>query len=715
MPLADIDGEVERDHVEADGIQDSSFITGDCDDEASAWVKQRARRFSPAFKMVGMHGRTARRRVWPPVSHELLLSCSAAARVFPYGEVQFRLAPNGVPANGTRTLTAAELEFGLPIKDDPISVNKDRRWEAVAELFGGGMPLKQTRRSLTATLEPEGALIHKMGRAQQEQRAFQATLAHSVFLAPRHVFGSKDWLELNNGGRRGRRTLRKLTLLANADDEDARRVLHIGDARSLLEGPGVSLSASSSLNGFLQKATTHRKHDYNRSAWVPERRDASKGGTRREWLQVDLGAECLVTAVGTRGRFPITCAYPDSATAREMGLLQHQRYTKITVATPSGEWTTRYSLSARSAGGRGWLFVGVFEANRNETTEAFVDLSVLSGGRATGGIVARYLRFEPLEFHGRPALRVGVYGLPLEGDALQSATAQSGTGQSVDEPCADLVGYTLGGGVLATAMPRGSHSLLNPKHITRVMRTFMTARDDEVAADAEAAGAAEEAALVAKATARVHSRRTPRQLCHHSYCDRYSSGSAHDSFESEPIARKRRVRARSFLSRTANWDDLESQFDDASLTEYDPDDDDHTVADAADINELASIEGGGATTDFDLDIAAAVALSLLETQMSAAARSVSWEDEEENGNYDCGSCATPSLSSSSVLVEMPSLADLSDEEADRASGDDQLRDYDHRHDDDDNHRDDSASQASSSVSMGSPGNSSRTWSVVSGL
>lgn len=120
---------------------------------------------------------------------------------------------------------------------------------------------------------------------------------------------------------------------------------------------------------------------------------------REAWLEVDLGADCCISHISTMGRFPPMMSWP-----------KNQRQFDVVNEDHSGweNWTTRYEVSVRAESGRSWMNLGAFRGNADMTSEVVHDLSVVLQSKCA--IRCRFLRFRPLGFRGKPALRVGVYG-----------------------------------------------------------------------------------------------------------------------------------------------------------------------------------------------------------------------------------------------------------------------------------------------------------------
>ena len=202
--------------------------------------------------------------------------------------------------------------------------------------------------------------------------------------------------------------------------EQPKNVAEEGRLRS-----GVSLHSRSHA-GPMQPAWTWAHS--NLSAWSPVKDDCDD-----DWLEVDLGEECMVTAVSTCGRRPSTTMWPPSGwggggVTEFEGSVQRawprewQRY--VVVATDRRglskpqEWVRRYELLCRQRRGCKWMTLGKFEGNDDSTSE--VAHSLRNFGPRGEGLRLRYVRFRPLSraeggFHVRKALRVCVFGERMDG------------------------------------------------------------------------------------------------------------------------------------------------------------------------------------------------------------------------------------------------------------------------------------------------------------
>lgn len=157
---------------------------------------------------------------------------------------------------------------------------------------------------------------------------------------------------------------------------------------------------------------------------------------KRNALEVDLGADCRVTFVSTQGQFPMI-----KRTIRETGL-------RIVRDELACRWVTKYELSYRQNHGHEWIVAGAnFEGNQDMLTEVAHKLDGPDGK----GIQCRYLRFLPLAFHGKPAMRIGVYGV-RGGSATEAARRDA---QPKDESLVHYAVHCLKEGANKRQVPGG--------------------------------------------------------------------------------------------------------------------------------------------------------------------------------------------------------------------------------------------------------------------
>ena len=200
--------------------------------------------------------------------------------------------------------------------------------------------------------------------------------------------------------------------------------------------------------------------------WAPDARDR-----KSDCLDLDLGRDCLVTHVATKGRAPAASIFPSAGDLQRWGYRRspvggrpspacHRELSVYDasvgysgpvfhcVAPGAGEsdYVARFELLTRADGGGQWLSHGVFSGNRNGYEMA---VSRLDGGGGGGGgagafgvdgVSCRYLRFRPLSeaeggFKGNKCLRVGAFGVPLGSSPSSSPKAA--------EVGAAVVQYTL--------------------------------------------------------------------------------------------------------------------------------------------------------------------------------------------------------------------------------------------------------------------------------
>jgi hypothetical protein len=80
------------------------------------------------------------------------------------------------------------------------------------------------------------------------------------------------------------------------------------------------------------------------------------------------------------------------------------------------QWVWKYEVVGRVDSGRTWFSLGVFDGNRDMTTEV--------AHKLLSPVKCRYLRFHVLGYDRVPAMRVGVYGVRPGGIALKKTVAK---------------------------------------------------------------------------------------------------------------------------------------------------------------------------------------------------------------------------------------------------------------------------------------------------
>ena len=138
------------------------------------------------------------------------------------------------------------------------------------------------------------------------------------------------------------------------------------------------------------------------------------GGLGRAYLDIDLGHTCKIEAFSSQGRFPYTRQYPHTwqdldtrsfhvedrpmwdrnerytgpfwrrACTSEDDLFGRHHPSIVDAVQP--RWVTRYELLCRAEGGRAWVSLGVFDGNKDATSEVCHSLKAIKPG-----VVARYL------------------------------------------------------------------------------------------------------------------------------------------------------------------------------------------------------------------------------------------------------------------------------------------------------------------------------------
>eukprot|EP00929_Paragymnodinium_shiwhaense_P048377 TRINITY_DN24469_c0_g1_i2.p1 TRINITY_DN24469_c0_g1~~TRINITY_DN24469_c0_g1_i2.p1 ORF type:complete len:469 (+),score=46.86 TRINITY_DN24469_c0_g1_i2:77-1483(+) len=164
-------------------------------------------------------------------------------------------------------------------------------------------------------------------------------------------------------------------------------------------------TASASAKGT-RPQDAHINNSASSSCWSPPLSDFQS-----HYLQVDLGADCDVTYISTQGRFPPLLSNPYNPICEFTGAqIMNETHDDM------HQWVWKYSVSARVNGGRTWHSLGVFDGNRDMTTEVAHKLLT--------PLKCRYLRFRILGFDRKPAMRVGVYGQRPGGSARTQAVEE---------------------------------------------------------------------------------------------------------------------------------------------------------------------------------------------------------------------------------------------------------------------------------------------------
>lgn len=179
------------------------------------------------------------------------------------------------------------------------------------------------------------------------------------------------------------KTCKILTQIADAPSES------IGD-RSLLDRHSLSCSASS-MGTRPESARVH--NNCSSACWSPPLTNLTT-----HFLQVDLTGNCEVTYVSTQGRFPPLLRNPYNSICVFSGAqIMDEQHVELR------QWVWKYEVVGRVDSGRSWFSLGVFDGNRDMTTEV--------AHKLLSPVMCRYLRFHILGCDRVPAMRVGVYGL----------------------------------------------------------------------------------------------------------------------------------------------------------------------------------------------------------------------------------------------------------------------------------------------------------------
>lgn len=178
-------------------------------------------------------------------------------------------------------------------------------------------------------------------------------------------------------------------------------------------------------------------------------------------LIIDLRKTCVVSAVSTQGRHPLTRKYPHVSYTHDEGWVVEGRpdwnpkerykgpfYTVLAPASPNDPKAThveqfvhKYELQWRSDGSHCWHSLGTFRGNSDCCTEV-AHILERHPAVSKGGLICRYLRVLPLDSSGGGAMRVGVYGCSRdEAPQPRCSSCEPDTDSNDDSPAS--ITYTL--------------------------------------------------------------------------------------------------------------------------------------------------------------------------------------------------------------------------------------------------------------------------------
>lgn len=368
-------------------------------------------RHDDASRHARMHGRTARKRIDYDTSLESSVERGADAKfanaTFSYLDAD---SPYGAPGRSQLSepykVTAFELDGGRP------NLRRERGWETVPSFL--------TQHSVSVPV------LRKLPDGRTET-TFELK-AKGLIMPDTRVAGVLEHLRTHVYEVR-RHKPKLVGIIPSEPPEDIgtmpllQAALHCTGARV----PQTAIVRCAEVNSAWQVAHSNGKP-----------------------LDIDLGMACRISHFSTQGRHICTRRYPavwrdyrdglwrveDAAYLGAPDLSKSQQYhgpwwtvrsTREHKESSAGfhepQWVSRYELLWRADNGRKWNSLGVFEGNRDETTEVAHSFAQIRGG----GLVARYLRVVPLENHNGGAMRVGVYGEPAARGESRAALRREGS------------------------------------------------------------------------------------------------------------------------------------------------------------------------------------------------------------------------------------------------------------------------------------------------
>lgn len=350
----------------------------------------RGRAWSEDYKFWGLHG------------------ASAARKIDFLRETEVERAPHKTEDGDVLyPVTELELELGL----HQHNLNKKRAWERCAELVGKtGIQMKaRTHKEQLAevsfSLPTVGFFMmpsaESFPASSHRQRTHQSFMLHEV----------QRWDRIHLGMMHVMRDLKPVCHLTHSEVPAAMKMPRL-PAR--LRTRAACCPSFTFGKALLQNGNDHRH------CWVPgpKRHCVEDEG---DFLEVDLGGECVVHGVGTRGLFPTHFWYPTAEVIeKEMGLRVNEYRGGVQAVvredSPMG-WVKKYELLYRTDRGTEWISLGIFDGNTNYHEEAVTSMMPFAFP-GISGIRVRYLRFRPLSkeqegYYLKKALRVAIYGHPV--------------------------------------------------------------------------------------------------------------------------------------------------------------------------------------------------------------------------------------------------------------------------------------------------------------
>ncbi|KAK3262421.1 hypothetical protein CYMTET_28723 [Cymbomonas tetramitiformis] len=369
--------------------------------EYLAKLKQlRGRAWSEDDKLRCLHGASATRRPYSRRGLDILRQTEVV-----------RAPHNTEDGDVLYPVTELELELGVHQQN----LNKRRAWERCAELIGEtgterkGPTHREDLAEVSFSLPTVGFLV--MPSAESMPASRRRRSAHRSFMlheAQRQV--------RNYAGTDTKHHLKPVCNLMHSEVPAAMKLPRLPARLRTRAATSFNFSKALLQNG---NAHTH--------CWVPgpKRHCLEDDG---DFLEVDLGGECVVHGVGTRGLFPTYFWYPTAEVIeKEMGLKlseYHGGFQAVVKEDSPMGWVKKYELLYRTERGTEWISLGIFEGNTNYHEESVTSMLPFAFP-GISGIRVRYLRLRPLSkaeegYHLKKALRVAIYGHPVSRKASAS-------------------------------------------------------------------------------------------------------------------------------------------------------------------------------------------------------------------------------------------------------------------------------------------------------
>mmetsp|Transcript_42711 Transcript_42711/g.37933 ORF Transcript_42711/g.37933 Transcript_42711/m.37933 type:complete len:489 (+) Transcript_42711:67-1533(+) len=310
---------------------------------------------------------------------------------------------------GNRTVplfgqTEFEKDLNIPMLTNlTYSLNKHKNWEKIDEMIKTvqadekcliqkgkgekGVTTKDCDRIKLGYFDMNEMQIQTAKLIKQQQK-YEKILNYDATDIDNYV---KDKFYATIKQKEDKATLKRWKEIQNVKPKNISKHSHLIRIRSI-----TARSTQKRCN--LQNATV-RAYDF-KSYWSPIKTDDV-----RDYIQLDLGKDCFIEAISTKGRRLVRKA--NYEIDHQHSVIEYVKKYKVMIKKDDGEkiyrdkQTLNHSLDD-------FISLGVFNGNRDSETEVANKLRLLNDNKT--GVIARYIRIYPIKYNGKKSMRVGVYG-----------------------------------------------------------------------------------------------------------------------------------------------------------------------------------------------------------------------------------------------------------------------------------------------------------------